>query len=154
MNYFVLEKAMMNRSKVLVVDDELEIREIIKLHLGSEKYQIMEAENGDEATQILDNRECMANVSLILCDIRMPRMNGIECVDYIKSKVPEIPVVVITGYPDARLAAYLTGKGIEDFLVKPVEKKVLLKTVEKVLARGQRGGNLTRTVPGNRAVGS
>ena len=144
----------MNRSKILVVDDEEEIREIIKLHLGNEKYQIIEAENGDEAIQILDNRDCMANVGLILCDIRMSRMNGIECVDYIKSNAPEIPVVVITGYPDATLAAHLTGKGIEDFLVKPVEKKVLLKTVEKLIARSQRGSNLTRNVLGNRAVGS
>ena len=124
----------MAKEKILLIDDEEDIREIIKLHLGEQKYQILEAENGEEAIQLLRSEAAMVNVGAILCDIRMPKVNGIECVDYLQREAPGIPVVVITGYPDTNLEARLRGNGIKDYLIKPVEKKKLLDIVEKVIA--------------------
>jgi len=124
----------MAKEKILLIDDEEDIREIIKLQLGEQKYQILEAENGEEAIQLLRSEAAMVNVGAILCDIRMPKVNGIECVDYLQREAPGIPVVVITGYPDTNLEARLRANGIKDYLIKPVEKKKLLDIVEKVIA--------------------
>lgn len=83
---------------------------------------------------LLRGQASEVNVGLILCDIRMPKVNGFECVDYIKKQVPRIPVVVITGYPDVKIETDLRRKGIKDYLVKPVIKNTLLETVERFTA--------------------
>ena len=123
--------------KIMVVDDEQNIRDIIKLHLGQERFNILEASDGEQAIKLLKQGDNMLTVGLILCDIRMPKVNGIEVIDYLKQEAPGIPIVVITGYPDTELAVSLLKKGIKDYLVKPVEKKRLLEMVESVVAVGK-----------------
>lgn len=128
----------MAKGKILIVDDEEDVREVIKLHLEQEGYDnLLEAENGEEAIKILRSEDNMIQVGLILCDIRMPKVNGVEAIDFFKKEAPGIPVVVVTGYPDAELAAYLMKKGVKDYLVKPVEKQKLLETVNKIVAQGK-----------------
>ena len=123
---------------ILIVDDEEDVREVIKLHLEQEGYDnLLEAENGEEAIKILRSEDNMIQVGLILCDIRMPKVNGVEAIDFFKKEAPGIPVVVVTGYPDAELAAYLMKKGVKDYLVKPVEKQKLIDTVNKIVAQGK-----------------
>ncbi|NIQ02627.1 MAG: response regulator, partial [Nitrospinaceae bacterium] len=72
-----------------------------------------------------------------LCDIRMPKVNGIECIDFLKKEAPGIPVVVVTGYPDTEMATSLLKKGVKDYLVKPVEKDKLLQTVGQIVSAGK-----------------
>lgn len=128
----------MAKGKILIVDDEEDVREVVKLHLEQEGYDtLLEAENGEEAIKILRSEDNMVFVSLILCDIRMPKVNGVEAIDFFRKEAPGIPVVVVTGYPDAELAAYLMKKGVKDYLVKPVEKQKLIDTVNKVIAEGR-----------------
>ena len=127
----------MPKGKIMIVDDEKEVREVIRIHLDVNGYNILEAENGEEAIKILRSEDNMVNVGLILCDIRMPKVNGIECIDFLRQEAPGIPVVVVTGYPDTEMATNLMKKGIKDYLVKPVEKKKLLDTVEKLIAAGK-----------------
>lgn len=128
----------MAKGKILIVDDEEDVREVMKLHLEQEGYDtLLEAENGEEAIKILRSEDNMVFVSLILCDIRMPKVNGVEAIDFFKKEAPGIPVIVVTGYPDAELAAYLMKKGVKDYLVKPVEKQKLIDTVNKVIAEGR-----------------
>ncbi len=79
----------------------------------------------------------MVNVGLILCDIRMPKVNGVECVDFLKKEAPGVPVVMVTGYPDTEMAVSLLNKGVKDYLVKPVGKEKLLGVVDKVVAAGK-----------------
>ena len=79
----------------------------------------------------------LLQVGLILCDIRMPKVNGIEAIDYLKQNAPSIPIIVVKGYPDSDLAVSLMKKGVKDYLVKPVEKEKLLAKVEEVLASPQ-----------------
>jgi DNA-binding NtrC family response regulator len=135
-----MENGEMGIRKVLVIDDEEDIREIIKIHLGNNNVQVLEADNGEEAINLLRDQAPGINVGLILCDIRMPKVNGFECVDYIKKQAPGIPVVIITGYPDMEMAKNFLAKGVKDFLVKPVEKKNLLETVERFIACNNRAG--------------
>ena len=79
----------------------------------------------------------MTNVGVILCDIRMPNVDGVECIDYLKAEAPGIPIVVITAFPDAELAASLMKKGIKEYLVKPVEKDKLIAIVDSLITAGK-----------------
>ena len=128
----------MSKDEILLVDDDEDVREVLKMHLESAGYKtILEAEDGEKAINILLSEDHMANVSVILCDIRMPKINGLECIDFFRREAPTIPVVVVTGYPETELAAGLMEKGVKDYLVKPVEKKKLLKIVNQLISKGK-----------------
>jgi DNA-binding NtrC family response regulator len=123
--------------KILVIDDEEDVREVIKLHLEKEGFNIIEAENGEEGINVLREEDNMVNVGLILCDIRMPKVNGAECVDFLRKEAPGIPVVIVTGYPDTEMATAFLKKGVKDYLVKPVEKDKLISVVNKLISAGK-----------------
>jgi len=127
----------MPKGKIMVVDDEEDVRETLRLQLEAENYNVIEAGDGEEAIKLLRSEDNLMNCGLILCDIRMPKVNGIEYIDYLKEQAPGIPVVVITGYPDTELAVGLMNKGVKDYLVKPVESEKLMKVVNKLVAEGK-----------------
>jgi len=127
----------MAKGKILVVDDEADVRDVIRLQLEQKGLNVLEAEDGQKAIEILKSGDNMLNLGLILCDIRMPKVNGVEYIEFLKQQAPSIPIVVITGYPDTELAIGLMKKGIKDYLVKPVEKERLLAVVDEQIAAGK-----------------
>ena len=127
----------MASGKILVVDDEADVRDVIKLQLESRGLNVLEAVDGQNAIDILKSGSNMMNVGVILCDIRMPKVNGVECIQFIREQAPGIPIVVITGYPDTELASDLLKKGVKDYLVKPVEKEKLLAVVDAHISAGK-----------------
>ncbi len=127
----------MAKGKILVVDDEADVRDVIRLQLEHKGLNVLEAEDGQKAMEILKSGDNMLNIGLILCDIRMPKVNGVEYIEFLKQQAPSIPIVVITGYPDTELAIGLMKKGIKDYLVKPVEKERLLAVVDEQIAAGK-----------------
>jgi two-component system chemotaxis response regulator CheY len=127
----------MGKGKILVVDDESDVRDVIRLQLEQRGLNVLEAADGQEAINILQSGDNLVNVGLILCDIRMPKVNGVEAIEFLKKEAPGIPVVVITGYPDTELATGLLKKGVKDYLVKPVEKSKLMAVVEEQIAAGK-----------------
>ena len=127
----------MTKGKIMLVDDEKEIREIMKLQLCDQNYRILEAENGEQAIEILGQEDNLVNVGVIICDIRMPKVDGTECIDYLRPEAPGIPIVVATAYPDVNLAASLINKGVKEYLVKPVEKQKLIDTVNSIISKGK-----------------
>ncbi len=127
----------MPKGRILVVEDEEDVREAIKLQLESANYNVLEAENGEEAINLLKSEDNMINCGLILSDIRMPKVNGLECIAFFREQAPGIPVVVVTGYPDTEMAVDLMSKGGRDYLVKPVERAKLLAVVEKMISEGR-----------------
>lgn len=127
----------MSTGKIMIVDDEQDVREAIKLQLEGKKFQILEAENGEEAIAKMKESDHMIHVGLILCDIRMPKVDGVECIDYLKTNAPGIPIVVITAFPDTEMATSLLKKGVQDYLVKPVNKEKLIETVDKLISQGK-----------------
>ena len=131
------KKIDMPSGKILIVDDEEDIRETLRMALQSGGYKTLEAGDGQAAIDILREGDNMVNVPIILCDIRMPRVNGIECIDFLRKEAPGINIVVITGYPDPQMAAALKAKGIKDYLVKPVERQKLLDVVNELVAVGK-----------------
>jgi DNA-binding NtrC family response regulator len=127
----------MSKGRILIIDDEEDVREVLRLHLESAGFNVLEAENGEVGISILRSKVNIDNINLILCDIRMPKVNGFECADLLKGEAPGIPVVMVTGYPDTEMATSFLKKGVKDYLVKPVEKEKLLSVVGKIVAAGK-----------------
>jgi len=126
--------------KILVVDDEEEVRNTIKLQLKGTGLEVVEAEDGKKGIEVLDAENAIT-VDAILCDVRMPNINGVEAVAYFRREYPSIPVIVLTGYPDVKLAVEFMKEGVVEYLVKPVEKEKLVEVVMKAISqRGYVGG--------------
>ena len=133
----LIEVASSTKGKVLIIDDEADVREVLRLHLESVNLNVIEAENGEEGIKLMKSGANLLQVGLILCDIRMPKVNGVEAIEYLKENAPSIPIIVVTGYPDSELAVSLLKKGVKDYLVKPVEKEKLLAKVKEALSAEQ-----------------
>lgn len=118
--------------KILVVDDEEEVRKTIRLQLNGTGLEVIEAEDGKKGIEVLD-AENVITVDAILCDVRMPNINGVEAVAYFRREYPHIPVIVLTGYPDVKLAVDFMKEGVFEYLVKPVEKEKLVEVVMKAV---------------------
>ena len=124
-----------NQGRILVVDDESQVRKPISLSLQAARYDVVEAENGEQAIELLRSGDNPLLVDTILCDIRMPKINGTEAIQYFRAEFPSVPVVVLTGYPDVELAVSLLKQGVVDYLVKPVGKEQLLEVIKKSVAQ-------------------
>jgi len=120
--------------KILVVDDEEEVRKTIRLQLKGTGLEVVEAEDGEKGIALLD-AENVITVDAILCDVRMPKINGVEAVAYFRREYPSIPVIVLTGFPDVKLAVDFMKEGVVEYLVKPVEKEKLVEVVMKAISQ-------------------
>ena len=125
----------MNRraGRVLIVDDEPSIRNTVSRTLSKAQYEVVEAGDGAQAITLLNEGDNPVMVDAILCDLQMPKINGVEAIAYFRSHYPAIPVVVLTGCPDVGLAASLTQKGVMDYLVKPVGQEALLQVIKQAV---------------------
>lgn len=121
--------------RVLVVDDVAVVRRSIRMILATAGYEVLEAENGEQAIEIVQASGGRHPVDAILSDIRMPQINGAELIVYFRTRYPAIPVVVLTSYTDVELAVSLMRKGAMDFLVKPVLQGELLEVIGRAVAQ-------------------
>jgi two-component system, chemotaxis family, chemotaxis protein CheY len=119
--------------RVLVIDDEEEVRKVVRLHLTKEGFDVIEAEDGDKGIEMVQAGDNPLMLSAIVCDVRMPKINGVDTIDYIRKAFPSTPVIVLTGFPDVQLAVDLMKKGVKDYLVKPVSKDQLVAAVQKAI---------------------
>ncbi len=133
----IIDNVSGTKGRILIIDDEEEIREVLKMHLESAGYMVIEAVDGEDGINKMREGANLLQVGLIITDIRMPKVNGVEAIDYLRTNAPSKPILVITGYPDTELAISLLKKGVKEYLVKPVEKKVLLEKVKKILGSAQ-----------------
>lgn len=124
-----------HKQKILVIDDEVEVRETIQLQLAGTGYEVIEAVNGEEGIALLNDKDNPLSVVAIICDVRMPKINGIEAVAYFRHEYPSIPVIVLTGFPDVTLAVGFLKDGVSDYLVKPVEKEKLIEVVTQAIEK-------------------
>ncbi len=133
----LIDQASSTKGKILIIDDEEEVREVLRIQLESVNYNVIEASDGEEGVKMMKLGSNLLQVGMIICDIRMPKVNGIEAIDYLKRNAPSIPIIVLTGYPDSELAVSLMKKGVKDYMVKPIEKEKLLAKVAEILAAPQ-----------------
>jgi len=122
----------MRLGRVLVVDDDPYLRKSVSLILTKAGYEVIEAEDGEKGVAaIRKSDKNVLLVDVIICDMNMPKMNGMEAVAYFRSQFPSVPVIVMTGEPDFRTAEKLKmEQGVMDYLVKPVNAEQLRAVVE------------------------
>ncbi len=121
--------------RILVVDDEPDIRRVVRLTLQKAGYDVLEAENGEKAIDIINAGENRVMLDVVICDIRMPKINGVEAIAYFRNAYPRVPLIVLTGFPDTDMAASFMRDGVVDYLVKPVEGDKLRAAVERAMER-------------------
>lgn len=121
--------------RVLVVDDEPDIRRVVRMTLQKAGYEVLEAENGEKAIETINSGENRLLLDVVICDIRMPKINGIEAIAYFRSNYPRVPLIVLTGFPDMEMASSLLRQGVVDYLVKPVEGDKLKGAVARAMDR-------------------
>jgi two-component system chemotaxis response regulator CheY len=117
--------------RVLVVDDEADVRKSVRLTLARAGYDVVEAEDGEKGMAAIKADGNALLVDTIVCDLYMPKVNGTEAIAYFREQFPSVPVIVLTGKPDIPNAASLFKQGIADYLVKPVEAEKLVSTVHR-----------------------
>jgi two-component system chemotaxis response regulator CheY len=120
--------------RVLVVDDEPDIRRVVRLTLEKAGYDVVEAENGEKAIEVINTGENRLLVDCLICDIRMPKINGIEAMAYFRREYTRVPLIVLTGFPDVDMATSMMRDGVIDYLVKPVEGVKLLAAVARAMS--------------------
>jgi two-component system nitrogen regulation response regulator NtrX len=115
--------------KILIIDDEKSIRKTLREILEYEKYQVDEAAEGLEGMTLLQKEK----YDVILCDIKMPKMDGIEVLDKITQFHNDIPVVMISGHGTIETAVEAVKKGAFDFIAKPLDLNRLLVTIRNAM---------------------
>ncbi|OQX19712.1 MAG: histidine kinase [Desulfobacteraceae bacterium IS3] len=124
-------------NKILLVDDEEDIRDVLGMYLADIGYEVLTAENGEEALRVFRKE----NPPIILSDIKMPGMDGIRLLETIKRENPDTEVIMITGHGDMELAIKSLKYEATDFVTKPINDDVLeiaLKRAnEKITMRRQ-----------------
>jgi DNA-binding NtrC family response regulator len=122
-------KPVPDKKKILVVDDEPTIVDTLIDSLDALGYQASGAKNGQDAINTLNNE----NFDLVITDIRMPEKNGIDLMHEIKDKHPELPVVIITGYPLAYPPERATIEGADGYIAKPFRINQIDRMLAKIL---------------------
>ena len=122
-------------SKILIIEDEAAIRRVLTKILSEENdlYQVDEAEDGLQGVEKVKNED----YDLILCDIKMPKMDGVEVLEAVKKIKPEIPMVMISGHGDLETAINTMRLGAFDYISKPPDLNRLLNTVRNALDKKQ-----------------
>ncbi|MDR7210764.1 sigma-54 dependent transcriptional regulator [Flavobacterium piscis] len=122
-------------SKILIIEDEAAIRRVLVKILSEENdtYQVDEAEDGVVGLEKIKNND----YDLVLCDIKMPKMDGVEVLEEVKKIKPEIPMVMISGHGDMETAIHTMRLGAFDYISKPPDLNRLLNTVRNALDKKQ-----------------
>ncbi len=115
--------------KLLIIDDEKSIRKALREILEYEKYQVDEASDGSEGVAMIQKDK----YDIILCDIKMPKMDGIEVLDKIMQLSSDTPVIMISGHGTIETAVEAVKKGAFDFIAKPLDLNRLLVTLRNAM---------------------
>lgn len=133
MCYFAGTMAPSRKPLVLVVDDESDIRSSLRMILEYEGYELSEGSSGEEALKRLDTER----PDVVVLDIKMPRMDGLEVLARVKQSDPALPIVVISGHGTIATAVEATRLGAFDFMEKPLERDRVLLVVRNAIESGR-----------------
>ncbi len=119
-------------TKILIIDDERAIRSTLREILEYEDYKVLDTDNGTEGLAIIKKE----NIGLVLCDIKMSKMDGMEVLTEALAIKPDLPFIMISGHGTIETAVEASKKGAYDFISKPPDLNRLLITVRNALERG------------------
>lgn len=115
--------------QILLIEDEDRMRQVIAMQLSDLDLTILEARDGQEGLEILENQP----VHLVVTDLKLPRISGMEVLAHVRNTDPEIPVIVITAYGSIENAVKAIRKGAFDYVTKPFKEETLRESVKKAL---------------------
>ncbi|NPD46529.1 sigma-54 dependent transcriptional regulator [Lentimicrobium sp. S6] len=118
-----------NKYQILAVDDSLEMLELLRRNLKSCGYNIITVSSVIDATKVLESTE----IDLVITDLQMPQINGIELIKHLKENYKNTGILVITGYPSIKNAVETVKLGANDYLIKSFTRDELINAVEKSL---------------------
>ncbi|MDB5193528.1 MAG: sigma-54-dependent Fis family transcriptional regulator [Segetibacter sp.] len=118
-------------SKILVIDDDVDMCLLLKRFLTKNHYEVTLAHNGKKALEELENNE----PNLVLCDFRLEDIDGKEMLIKIKEKYPKTPVIIVTGYSDIKVAVDVMKLGAYDYVTKPLFPDEILLSIKKALEK-------------------
>ena len=121
----------MQRSKILIVDDEPDIRSQVSRWLKAENYQIEEADSGKEALEKVKKQ----TYGVILLDLKLPEIDGFQVLQEIRQDYPDTCVIILTGYPDTENTKRAMREGAFDFFEKPIRFNMLLPRIESAIEK-------------------
>ena len=126
----------MSKGRVLVVDDEAEVRKSVRLILSKAGYDVDEAEDPESGVTLVKSGKNLPPLSAILTDLNMPTVNEIIVIPYFLSQFPSVPVIVLSGSKMLDRSAKLFKDAGVQFLAKPVNQEQLLGAVAKAVSKG------------------
>ena len=121
----------MERTKILVVDDESRMRKLVHDFLAKNNYEVIEAENGEEAVDLFFEQK---NIELIILDVMMPKMDGWQVCKEIR-QYSTVPIIMLTAKSDERDELLGFELGVDEYISKPFSPKILVARVEAILRR-------------------
>ena len=125
---------------ILVIDDEQSIRDSLKMILEYERYEVLFASDGESGLRALEQH----TPALVLLDVKMPGIDGLEVLQRIRQRSADLPVVMISGHGTIETAVEATKRGAFDFLPKPLDRDKILVTVRNALQAARLSGDLKR----------
>jgi len=115
--------------KILIIDDDIDLCLLLKRYLDRKGYQVTTASTASGGRAALKKNR----FDLVLCDMRLPDMDGMDLLKQVRNDYPQIPVVIITGYSDVRMAVKTIKMGAIEYVTKPIHHEEILLTIEKAL---------------------
>ena len=123
----------MDKLTVLVVDDELRMRKLIKDFLIKKEYDILEASDGEEALDIY--RENKNKINLILLDVMMPKLDGWSVLRQVRQEDVLLPIIMLTARAEEQDELFGFELGVDEYITKPFSPKIIVARVEAILKR-------------------
>jgi len=139
----------MLRERILIVDDDPDILDVLKLTLGQENYEVIEAMDGTSAINLIKTK----SPSLVILDYKMPGLSGLEVCKIVKDDIllQYLPIIMLTGKGEVSDKVKGINAGVDDYIVKPFEPQELIARVKMILRRTERDldANPLTHLPGN-----
>ena len=123
----------MSKKKILVVDDSAAVRQQVSMALGQAGFEVLEAVDGFEGAETI---RMASDLALVICDVNMPRMDGLEMLERVKSEPSnaELPIVMLTTEGQPALIQRAKSAGAKGWIVKPFKAQMLVSTARKLTA--------------------
>jgi len=128
-------------ASILVVDDDQNIRRVLKDLLGKEGFNVLTASDVDKALPLIDQQD----LDLIVTDLKMPGKSGMDLLTLCHEKRPAVPVIMITAFGNVEAAVAAMKKGVYDFITKPFDENELLNVIEKAISESEMNKELIST---------
>ena len=138
----------LQKENILIVDDNYDMLELLHRNLKALNFHTYKASSVVEAIEILK----LSSIDLLITDLQMPGINGIELIKYVQEHFPDIPKLVITGYPSVDSALAAVKSGALDYLAKPFTNEELKSTVQNLIAHKNKTGSVVEDVSSNKSL--